>query len=123
MSLFRFGFQRATSSSSEGAGPSRGVSLPDHMPAFEESGLGMVEFESATLTVSDLADPTPTKKRRLRGTYTHYSPRDRAKIGQYALENGNEKARILEALFGTMSKSQGKHYQKFQTGLQAKVGF
>ena len=44
--------------------------------------------------VSDLADPQPTKKtRNLRGSYTKYSSKQRAAIGKYALENGNERAR------------------------------
>ena len=46
--------------------------VPAHMPTLEESGLGTVEYESTLTRVSDLADPTPTKKRRQRGTYTHY---------------------------------------------------
>lgn len=68
MSLFQFRCQHTLyiSSSSVGAGPSQGVSLPDHTPAFEEPEHGMVEFESTISTVSDLADPTPMKT--IRGT-------------------------------------------------------
>ena len=93
MSLFQFGFQRTSCSSSGSFDPGQHAFVPDHMPAIEESGLGIVEYQSALSTVSDVADPTPTKKRRLLGTYIQYSPKDRAKIGQYALEHGNERAR------------------------------
>ena len=90
MSLFQFGFQRTSCSSSGSFDPGQHAFVPDHMPAIEESGLGIVEYQSALSTVSDVANPTPTKKRRLRGTYIQYSPKDRAKIGQYGLEHGNE---------------------------------
>ena len=44
--------------------------------------------------ITELTDPTPTAKRRkTRGKYTVFTPKDRADIGRYALENGNEKAR------------------------------
>ena len=32
-------------------------SIPAHMPSLEESGLGMVEYESMKTAVSDVADP------------------------------------------------------------------
>ena len=53
------------------------------------------------------------KKRRLRGTYTQYSPRDRTKIGQYALEHGNEKARkhFLEQ-FPNLKESTIRNFKK-----------
>ena len=53
----------------------------------------MAEYESTLSSVTDLADPTPAKKCQLRDAYTHYSNKDRAKIGQYALENSNDQAR------------------------------
>ena len=46
--------------------------------------------------VPELADPVgpPGKKPRVaRGKYSTYTPETRAKIGKYALENGNERAR------------------------------
>ena len=86
MSLFQFGFSRV-SNSSPGCPPERTV--PAHMPTQEETGLGVVEYESTLTSLSDLADPTTSTKRRQRGTYTHYQAKDRAKIGKYALENGN----------------------------------
>ena len=91
MSLFQFGFIRASSSCCDSSQEER-VPVPAHMPTQEESGLGIVEYNSTMSSVSELCDPTTTKKRRQRGTYTHYTPSDRAKIGKYALENGNLKA-------------------------------
>ena len=44
-------------------------------------------------TVSNLTDPQLPRKRKSRGKYIQYSDEDRAKIGKYASENGNEKAR------------------------------
>ena len=39
--------------------------------------------------------PMPTtKKRKTRGKYEVYSPKNRAEIGRYALENGNNRARF-----------------------------
>ena len=81
MSLFQFGFTRASSSSCDSSQEER-IPVPAHMPTQEESGLGIVEYNSTMSSVSELCDPTTTKKR----------PSDRAKIGKYALENGNLKA-------------------------------
>ena len=92
MSLFQFGFT-CVSNSSPGCSQEQSLSVPAHMPTLEESGLGTVEYESTLTRVPDLADPTPTKKRRQRGTYTHYKAKDRTKIGKYTLENGNMSTR------------------------------
>ena len=83
MSLLQFGFLRVSNSTP-------GCS---HIPTLEESGLGAVEYESAVSSVSNLSDPTATnKKRRQQGIYTNYTVSNRAKIGKYALENGNLRA-------------------------------
>ncbi len=58
------------------------------MPVFESSGLGRIEYDECVARVSEIADPNPSKKRRLRRTYTSYTPADRARIGKYATENG-----------------------------------
>ena len=60
------------------------------MPSLESSGLGRVEYNECLDQVSELADPNPSKKRKVRGAYT---PADRARIGKYATENGNKRAR------------------------------
>ena len=64
-----------------------------HTPP-EESGLGRVEYDHTLAGVSDEADPLPkTKKPRTpRGTYSVYTPENRALIGKYALKNGNKSA-------------------------------
>ena len=65
-----------------------------HMPSLDESGLGRLEYDTVSeSTVSDLTDPSPPKKKRGR-KYTQYKPQQCASIGKYALENGNERARI-----------------------------
>ena len=63
------------------------------MPSYESSGLGRVQYEECISRVSELSDRQPAKKRRLLGTYTSYTPAVRAKIGKWALENGNKSAR------------------------------
>lgn len=85
MSLFQFGFSRrpvnVCSSSS--------TSVPAHMPTLEESGLGVLEYESSLSNVADHADPENKGRRGPQGSHTHYSAKDKAVIGKYALENGN----------------------------------
>ena len=91
MSLFQFGFKRSSNHSSP---PSSSGNVSYFIPALEDSGLGRVEYDNVSASVSELADPTPAaKKGKTRGRYTHYSAEDRASNGKYALENGNEKAR------------------------------
>ena len=93
MLLFRFGFKRVAAS--EGASTSERhsePSVPSYLPTRDESGLGRMEFEDTISRVSDLSDPA-TKKRKTRGKYTQYTPEQRASIGKFALENGNERAR------------------------------
>jgi len=63
------------------------------MPSLEEArglGLGEVEYESVLNSVSDTV--MNKKERIAQGKYTKYSNEDHAKIGRYALENGNEQA-------------------------------
>ena len=94
MSLFRFGFRRVP----------REVVLDQrereddqavhyHMPSMEEGGLGRDEHDQVVAAASDFADPSPAKRKRVRGNYTVYTPKQRACIGRYALENGTERAR------------------------------
>ena len=65
------------------------------MPSFDKSGLGRIEYDTVSgSTASDLADPSPAKKKKERGNYTQYSPQQRASIGKYAFQNGNERARM-----------------------------
>ena len=91
MSLFQFGFQRVVHQERV---ESRGdEDVPDHMPSVSDSGLGSLEYSQVSAAVSELADPSPAKKRRARGTYMCYTAAQRAQIGRYALENGNERAR------------------------------
>ena len=114
MSLFQFGFQCASSSSSNSAAQDQQQkdSPPGHMPTFEESGLGMVEYESTLTIVTDLADPAPTTKRRLQGMYTHYLAKDRVCIGKYALENGNERKRHhLSAKYPELKESSIRNFK------------
>ena len=93
MSLFQFGFTTVNSSqqSSQSGGSD---SLPDYLPQASKCGLGVKKHSTVTSFVSELADPASVgKKRKTKGHYTHYSNEDRAKIGKYASENGNERAK------------------------------
>ena len=91
MSLFQFGFRRqATSSATTESNESDFCST---LPTLSESGLGEVEYQQvATAVNKELAAPA-AKQRRGSGTYTTYTPTQRAMIGKYALENGNKRAR------------------------------
>ena len=91
MSLFQFGFRRCNSNPSQSTLQSEEV--PSHMPSYESSGLGRVQYEECISRISELSEPQPAKKLRLRGTYTSYTPVVWAKIGKWALENGNKSAR------------------------------
>ena len=86
MSLFQFGFSRIDRSVNSRELPNV---APEHMPTQEESGLGAIQYESTVNSVAELADPAAAKKRKPRGSYVHYNPKERARIGKYALENGN----------------------------------
>ena len=91
MSLFQFGIRRVSASNLESERADNCAA--GHLPTSIESGLGDTEHSQVCEAVLDLADPSPAKKGRARGKYTHYSPAERAQIGRYALENGNERAR------------------------------
>ena len=111
MSLFQYGFRRSNPVTVEGeARPP----TPPYMPAIEESVLGRVEYDSITANVSELADPRPsTKKRKTRGKYTAYTGENRAQIGKYALENGNEKARLhFLSIFPNLKESTIRNFKK-----------
>ena len=89
MSLFQFGLRRVP----QGQDSRVGNNPVRHMPTAAESGLASVEFNQVCEAVFELTDPSPARKRRACGKYTHYTPAQRAQIGWYALENGNERAR------------------------------
>ena len=68
------------------------LDIPTYLPNTSECGLGIEEHSIVTTSVSELADPEPSRrKRRTRGKYTEYSDENRSKIGRYACENGNER--------------------------------
>lgn len=97
MSLFQFGF---TTSRHQEESPGASYSVQDYLPQGSECGLGIEEHSSVTSFVSDLASPEPAlKKRKTKGTYTHYSNDDRAKIGQYANDHEKENARKKSAKY------------------------
>lgn len=60
MSLFQLDFKPVSSSSSSRFQDQQ-QNVPPHMPLFEESRLGIVEYTAALPTASDLADPNPTE--------------------------------------------------------------
>ncbi len=92
MALFQYGFKPSSSSSSstflnEKEHP---VSVPSHLPQHSESGSSVAEHANVTAAVSELANPY---KKQKRGKYAVYTDEDRAQIGKYAAQNGNERAR------------------------------
>ena len=96
MSLHRY-FSRVSSESNTAL--SSPTTPAQHIPNLLESGLGTVEHLAVTDAVIDLSDPTQQaqlqtrKEKAKRKCYTHYTDQQRAKIGKYALEHGNENAR------------------------------
>lgn len=111
MSLFQFGFRRqATSSATTESNESDFCST---LPTLSESGLGEVEYQQVASAVNkELAAPT-AKRRRGSGTYTTYTPTQRAMIGKYALENGNERARKhFLSEFLNLPESTIRHFKK-----------
>ena len=72
--------------------------MPAYLPSAFESGLGQQEYQNVVSNVVDLANPSTVspatgRQHGKRQSYAHYSGEMRAKIGKYAAENGNEKAR------------------------------
>ena len=71
---------------------------PAYLPSAFESGLEQQEYENVVSNVVDLANPSTVspatgRQQGKRQSYAHYSGEMRPKIGKYATENGNEKAR------------------------------
>ena len=112
MSLFQFGFNRVVQQQDGTDSRVSGTVVP-HLPSINESGLGMVEYREVTRAVSDLSDPSPAKKKNPRGSYTKYTPKQRADIGKYALENGNERARRhFSVRFPKLTESTVRNFKK-----------
>ncbi len=114
MSLFQYGFRRVPTARNGGGGEYSG-SAPPHMPSFEDSGLGRVEYDLVIADVSGEADPLPKAKkpRTPRSTYAVYTPENRALIGKYALENGNKSARLKYlADFTNLNESTVRNFKK-----------
>lgn len=114
MSLFQFGFTRCNRSDVQQQSSATSSATALHLPSREESGLGTVEYEEVTREVSDLSNPQPTnEKRQCRGTYMKYSSKQRANIGKYALENGNERARRhFSAQFPNLNESTVRNFKR-----------
>ena len=116
MSLIQFGVRHALAASRDQPSQDHSESFPTHMPNLEESGLGRVEFEHTLKSgVGSLADPAEaaTKKRKARGKYVRYTAEQRASIGKYALENGNESH--FSSVFPNISESTVRNFKKAYT--------
>ena len=114
MSLFDCGFRRISRSENSET-EQQSIVTPPHVPYVEDSGLGRLEYDEMVANrVPDLADPSPSKRRRVsRGKYTVYTAESRAKIGKYALENGNERARLhFKAHFPNLKESTIRNFKK-----------
>ena len=120
MALYRFGFKRIRpdgSSSSQETPPI----APNGMPSLEEArslGLGEVEYGAVINNTSEILSAWNKKQRCTRGKYLKFSDVDRAKIGKYALENVNERARqkFLEK-YPTLTESTVRNFKKAYKGL------
>lgn len=112
MSLLQFGFERISSTTQvEQSLPE----VPSHFPELHETDLGVEEHTNVLLAVSDLADPCSSSsiKRKNRGKYAIYTDEDRAKIGKYASEHGNERARkIFIKVFLNLHESTVRNFKK-----------
>ena len=109
MSLFQFGFQSSRRNTQEQ------IASASFVPTRDESGLGAEEYCAILASdVAEFADPTPgSKKRKTRGKYERYTPEQRAGIGKYALENGNESARRhFLSTFPCLSESTIRNFKK-----------
>ena len=92
MSLFQFGLKRVNSTVSQVEQPPPPIS--SHVPELRETSLSAEEHASVVLAVSDLSDPdVQSNKHQRRGKYSVFTDKDRAKIGKYASEHGNKRAR------------------------------
>ena len=118
MSLFQHGFRRVSAATSSRAAeqPQTAVPPPSHIPTAEESGLGRAEYESVMgSSLAELSDPSPPakKQRKARGKYMTYTAKNQAKIGKYALEHGNEKARrCFLAQFPNLKESTVRNFKR-----------
>ena len=114
MSLFHYGFCPLSRCAS-GETVQQSTVIPAHVPSVEESGLGRPEYDEMVANgVPDLANPSPSKGRRVtRGKYTVYTAESQAKIGKYASENGNERARLhFKTQFPKLKESTIKNFKK-----------
>ena len=92
MSLFQFGFTRASSCCDTENGTQEPLDIPTYLRNTSECGLGVEEHSIVTKSASELADPEPSqRKRKTCGKYTEFFDEDHVKIGRYACENGNER--------------------------------
>lgn len=114
MSLFQCGFS-CTSRSDNNETEQQSTVIPSHITSVEESGLGRLEYDEVVANrVSDLPNPSPSKRRRVsRGKYTVYTAESCAKIGKYAFENGNERARVhCKTQFPNLKESTIRNFKK-----------
>ena len=113
MSLFRFGFRPLTPTTSPATSEINVADFCSTLPTLSESGLGVVEYQQvATAVNKELAAPL-AKRKRGSGTYTTYTPTQRAMIGKYALGNGNERARKhFLSEFPNLAESTIRYFKK-----------
>ena len=75
--MFDCGFRRISRSENSETEQQLSIMTPPHVPPVEDSGLGRLEYDEMVANhVPDLADPSPSKRRRVsRGKYTVYTNR------------------------------------------------
>ena len=114
MSLLQYGF-RPVSRCASVETVQQSTVIPALVLSVEESGLGRPECDEVVANgVPDLANPSPSKRRRVTiSKYTVYTPENRAKIGKYSSENGNERARLhFKTKFAKLKESTIRNFKK-----------
>ena len=119
MSLFQFGFTRSSRNGIEN-NTQEPLDIPSYLPNALECGLGIEEHSIVTTSVSEFADPEPSrKKRKIRVNILNTRDEDRAKIGRYANENGNKKAR--KHFFGKFPRLTESTVRNFKAKYMEKI--
>ncbi len=107
MSLFQFGFTRATTASSTNR-----QEVLSYIPQQDESGLNIEEYGNVSSVLTGLSNPAAVKSKS-RGKYTVYTDEDRARIGRYASLNDNERARKkFLSSYPDLSESTVRNFKK-----------
>ena len=113
MSLFDCGFRRISRSENSET-EQQSIVTPPHVPSVEDSGLGRLEYDEMVANrVPDLADPSPSKRRRVsRGKYTVYTAESHTKIGNMPWRMVMKERLHFKAHFPNLKESTIRNFKK-----------